>query len=159
MLPRRLTECSRCEIWAGGGGGEAFPYLLDFFFWIFGEETEVSEKSRVRMERRAKGEFLVSQHLCRLILNDWIVFLSTTGGFPSGSNGKESACDAGDLGSIPGSGRSPGETNGYPLQHFHLGNSRNRGTWSRESQRVGHDWTTNTFTQNLLNNLKKIFLM
>ena len=36
-------------------------------------------------------------------------------GFPSGSDSKESACKAGDLGSIPGSGRSPGEENGYPL--------------------------------------------
>ena len=37
-------------------------------------------------------------------------------GLPSGSTGKESACDAGDLGSIPGLGRSPGEGKGYPLQ-------------------------------------------
>ena len=35
--------------------------------------------------------------------------------FPSGSDGKESACNAGDVSSIPGSGRSPGEENGYPL--------------------------------------------
>ena len=38
-------------------------------------------------------------------------------GFPGGSEGKESACNAGDPGSIPGSGRSPGEGNGYPLQY------------------------------------------
>ena len=38
-------------------------------------------------------------------------------GFPSGSTGKESACNAGDLGSIPGLGRSPGEGKGYPLQY------------------------------------------
>ena len=38
-------------------------------------------------------------------------------GFPSGSDGKESACNAGDLGSIPGLERSPGEGNGYPLQY------------------------------------------
>ena len=38
--------------------------------------------------------------------------------FPGGSAGKESACNAGDLGSIPGSGRSPGEGIGYPLQSF-----------------------------------------
>ena len=36
-------------------------------------------------------------------------------GFPDGSDGKESACNAGDLDSIPGSGRSTGEGNGYPL--------------------------------------------
>ena len=38
-------------------------------------------------------------------------------GFPDSSVGKESACNAGDPGSIPGSGRSPGEGIGYPLQH------------------------------------------
>ena len=45
--------------------------------------------------------------------------LPTSGflGFPCGSAGKESACKAGDLGSIPGLGRSPGEGNGYPLQY------------------------------------------
>ena len=42
--------------------------------------------------------------------------------FPSGTDGKESACNVGDLGSIPGSGRSPGEGNGYPLQYSLLEN-------------------------------------
>ena len=44
-------------------------------------------------------------------------------GFPGGSDGKESACGAGDLGLIPGSGRSPGEGKGYPLQYLGLENS------------------------------------
>ena len=44
-------------------------------------------------------------------------------GFPCGSAGKESACNAGDLGSIPGSGKSPGEGKGYPLQYSGLENS------------------------------------
>ena len=44
-------------------------------------------------------------------------------GFPGGSDGKESACNAGDLGSIPGLGRSPGEGKGYPLQYSGLENS------------------------------------
>ena len=43
-------------------------------------------------------------------------------GFPGRSAGKESACNAGDLGSIPGLGRSPGERNGYPLQYSGLEN-------------------------------------
>ena len=43
-------------------------------------------------------------------------------GFPRGSAGKESACNAGDLGSIPGLGRSPGEGKGYPLQFSGLEN-------------------------------------
>ena len=44
-------------------------------------------------------------------------------GFPGGSDGKEPACNAGDLGSLPGSGRSPGEGNGYPFQYSSLENS------------------------------------
>ena len=44
-------------------------------------------------------------------------------GFPRGSVGKESACNAGDLGSISGLGRSPGEGKGYPLQYSGLENS------------------------------------
>ena len=43
-------------------------------------------------------------------------------GFPGGSDGKESACNAGDLGLIPGLGRTPGEGKGYPLQSSGLEN-------------------------------------
>ena len=50
-------------------------------------------------------------------------------GFPGGSDGKESACNAADLGSNPGLGRSPGEGNGYPFQHSYLENSMDRGAW------------------------------
>ena len=46
-----------------------------------------------------------------------------------GSDGKESACNAGDLGLIPGSGRFPGEGNGNPFQYFCLENSMDRGVW------------------------------
>ena len=49
-------------------------------------------------------------------------------GFPGGSGGKESACNVGDSGLIPGSGRLPGEENGYPLQDSCLENSMDRGT-------------------------------
>ena len=50
-------------------------------------------------------------------------------GFPGNSDGKESACNAGNLDLIPGSGRSPGEGNGNPLQYSCLGNSMDRGAW------------------------------
>ena len=49
--------------------------------------------------------------------------------FPGGSDGKSSARNAGDLGSIPGSGRSLREGNGNPLQYFCLGNSMDGGAW------------------------------
>jgi len=47
----------------------------------------------------------------------------------SGSDSKESFCNEGDLGSIPGSGISPGEGNGCPLQYSFLQNSMDRGAW------------------------------
>ena len=50
-------------------------------------------------------------------------------GFPGGSEVQVSACDVGDLGSIPGSGRSPGEANGNPLQYSDLENPMDRGAW------------------------------
>ena len=65
-------------------------------------------------------------------------------GFPGGSDGKESACNAGDPGSVPGSGRAPGEGNGNPLQYSCLENSMDREAWSIGLQKVGHDWATNT---------------
>ena len=49
--------------------------------------------------------------------------LLSTGGFPGGSNSKESACIAGDLGLTSGLGRSPGEGKGYPIQYSGLENS------------------------------------
>ena len=50
-------------------------------------------------------------------------------GFPGGSAGKESTCNAEDLRSILGSGRSLGEGNSYPLQYSCLENPKNRGAW------------------------------
>ena len=63
-------------------------------------------------------------------------------GFPGGSDSKESACSARDMGSIPGLGRAPGEGNGYPLQYSSLENPVDRGAWQatvHRSQRVRHD--------------------
>ena len=54
---------------------------------------------------------------------------SLTGGFPGSSDSKESACNAGDLGSIPGLGRSPGEAKGYLVQYSCVENSMDRGAW------------------------------
>ena len=55
---------------------------------------------------------------------------------PGGSDGKESACNAGEPGSIPGLGRSPGEANGYPLQCSCLENPMDRGIWRATINRV-----------------------
>ena len=59
-------------------------------------------------------------------------------GFPGGSDGKESTCNAGDLGLIPGSGRSPG----YPLQYSCLENPMDRGgAWQAMVHTVAMSWT------------------
>ena len=67
---------------------------------------------------------------------DVYTLLYVKGGFPGGSDGEEPACNAGDLGSIPGSERSPGEGNGNPLQYSCLENPRDRGTWQTIVHRV-----------------------
>ena len=54
--------------------------------------------------------------------------VAQSGAIPGGSGGKDSACNAGDLGSVPGLGRSPGEGDGNPLQYSCLENSIDRRT-------------------------------
>ena len=61
-------------------------------------------------------------------------------GFPAGPDCKESACNAGDLGLIPESGRSPGEENGYPHQYSCLENYMDRGAWWAAVHRVIKSW-------------------
>ena len=64
-----------------------------------------------------------------LLLNSKNMIISIKGGFPCSSVGKESAYSAGDPGSIPGLGRSPGEGNGNPLQYPCLENLMDTGAW------------------------------
>ena len=61
--------------------------------------------------------------------------------FPGGSDGKASAWNAGDPGSIPGSGRSPGEGNGNPLQYSCLENPMEGGAWYATVHGVTKSWT------------------
>ena len=71
--------------------------------------------------------------------------LPLTWDFPHSSVGKESVCNSGDLGSVPGSGRSLGEGNGNPLQYSCLENPMDRGAWQAKFHgvtRVGHDLVT-----------------
>ena len=77
-------------------------------------------------------------------------------GFPGSSVGKESACSAGDLGSISGSGRSPGEGNGKLLQYSCLGNPMDRGAWQTTVYgitRVRHNLATKPPTLVYLNKI------
>ena len=63
-------------------------------------------------------------------------------GFPGGSDSKESACSAGDSGSIPGLGTFPGEGNDNPLQYSCLENSMDKGAWWASDHRVAKSWDT-----------------
>ena len=61
--------------------------------------------------------------------------------FPGSSDGKVSAYNAGDPGSLPGSGRSPGEGNGTPLQYSYLENPMDGGAWRVTVHGVANSWT------------------
>ena len=67
--------------------------------------------------------------------------LTMSVGFPDGSEVKNPAANAGDLGSIPGSGRSPGEGNGNPLQYSCLENPMDEGAWGATVHGVTKSWT------------------
>ena len=66
--------------------------------------------------------------MCKILNVFYIMYFS----FPCNSVGKEYVCNAGDLDSIPGLGRSPGEGNGNPLQYSCLENLMERGAWWEE---------------------------
>ena len=77
---------------------------------------------------------------CRASSSSFLLFMLFLG-FPGGSEVKASACNAGDLGSIPGSGRSPGEGNGNPLQYSWLENPMDGGPWWATVHGVVKSWT------------------
>ena len=101
--------------------------------------------------------------ICRLIHNTNIALFffhskanpSFHLGFPDGSDCKENARDAGDLGLIPELGRLPREGNGYPLQYFCLENLMDRGAWQAVIHGIAKSWTRLSYytTTNELENV------
>ena len=79
-------------------------------------------------------------------------------GFPNSLVGKESACNAGDPGSVPGLGRFPGEGNGNPFQYSCLGNPIDRGAWRATwgCKRVRHYLAAEQLFFSILNHWFKI---
>ena len=108
---------------------------------VWGTEKGHGSQSAVS---KGEGGLMPSLHgrMCSTLLNK--------PGFPGGSDGKDSSCNAGDPGSIPDLERSPGEGNGNPLQYSCLGESHGQrnlvgySLWGHN--RVGHDWVTNTWS-------------
>ena len=96
-----------------------FWMLSFFFFWLLSTPPEKGARKRYLVFLKRKGKQPI------------LSFYSTTvkEGFSGGSDGKESTCNAGDLGLIPGLGRSPGEGSGNPLQCSCLENPMDRGAW------------------------------
>ena len=74
-------------------------------------------------------------------MNQVVLLHSPLAGCPGSSDGKESACDTGDLSLIPESGRSPGEGNSNTLQYSCLKNPMNREAWWATVQRLAKNWT------------------
>ena len=107
-------------------GFESFPALwincqINTIPWNF---SQLSALSLFFLPRFALLK-LISQMRNDLLLQ--LLFANENKGFPGGSDSKESACNAGDLGLIPGSGRSPGGGNGNLLQYSCLENPMDRG--------------------------------
>ena len=85
------------------------------FYWVV-TSLLILEAFTTYSEYKFLSDIYIYTHIYTYIWN-----------FPGGSDGKASACNAGDPGSIPGSGRSPGEGNGNPLQHSCLENPMDGG--------------------------------
>ena len=87
---------------------------------------KVITEKRVKYQKVIKSTFhCLSIHS----INTYLLIYLCKAGFPGGSDGKESACNVGDLGSICGLGRSPGGGHGKPFQYSCLENSMDRGAW------------------------------
>ena len=92
----------------------------------------VYPKLKLSLEHASEGDALTCSALRTTVISllegIWSN-ISVCEGFPDGASGKESACKAGDIGLILGTGRSPGEGNSNPLQYSWVGNPMDRGAW------------------------------
>ena len=123
-------------------------------FKLFLKEEFISKITEARDGARRLFQHLPAVWACQgTVPLGPSVYSSVKKGFPNGSAGKESTCNAGnkgDSGLIPGSGRSPGEENGNPLQYSCQKNPIDRGVWwaiVQRAQRVRHDWPLSTQAQ------------
>ena len=113
--------------WALPSGGLVFQLICHFHrSWAYSSKSTVWPKMESCFQDRACSVSSVNStlyfHENASIFLQVSIFASMSQGFPGGSEGKQSTCDAGDLGSIPGLGRSPGGVHGNPLQFSSLEN-------------------------------------
>ena len=116
------------------------PARIIHYFLLLDQLTSVSHGCRTTTLR--KGSKRKSQPQFALLMG----LLEFKDSFPCGSDSKESDCNAGDRGSIPGSGRSPGEGNSYPLQYSCLENSMNGVAFKATVHGVTKSWMTEPLT-------------
>ena len=120
---------------------ETSPHVLNPVLRVFLVEGSAQFKMLHQSQRRKS----LPSFLFTLFSSPFHFFLLRCSGFPGGSDGKASAYNARDPGSIPGSGRSSGEGNGNPLQCSCLENPKDREAWvvcSPWGCRVGHNWAS-----------------
>jgi len=91
--------------------------------------SKTKEIVKCRINKTSNQLGICGYQYCCYLIYFYSVVTQLSGGLPQWLSGKESACHAGDLGVIHGSGRSPGEGNGNPLQYSCLGNRTERVTW------------------------------
>ena len=126
-----------------GGSGDASSVCV-LVSWLFTlAENSPSRPGRMAQQFPPPPRWLSQSCMSRgarhtMILCDPIYLQPH---IPGDSDSKESACNAGDPGSIPGSGKPPGEGKGYPFQYSCLVNSTDRGTWWATEQGVTKNWT------------------
>ena len=113
-----------------------------------GNQGRVIRKSKKDVD---KGRKIVLNMYC-IILHNWIcTYITCNRGFPCGSAGKESAFNMGDLGSIPGLGRSPKEWKGYPIHYSGLDSSMDyMGVTTSQTRLNDFHFTWNRIIQNNL---------
>ena len=101
--------------------------------WVNFDGTFLAKAEALQQEgQRAHGAVLLCQHVVMSLLFLYLIFMTRSEymwGLSGVLDGKESACNVGDSGSIAGSERSPEEGNGNPLQYSCLENSKDRGAW------------------------------
>ena len=119
---------------------------VKFYLWQnedYSPGDSISDNSEKLLQRyRVKGQYICDFGKGGVHAINHIYFCRTLLlGFPCGSDGKESACNAGNSGSNFGSGRSLGEGNGNPLQYSCLENFMDRGAWRAIVHGVTKSWT------------------